>query len=54
MQEAGAREVADWPSISAILVGISAFGLALGLTYRLAPLLLAGRGVMPYILPSSY
>lgn len=45
MQEAGPRETADWPSIVAILVGISAFGLALGLTYPLVSLLLAGRGV---------
>ncbi|MEQ8651776.1 MAG: MFS transporter [Kiloniellales bacterium] len=40
-----AREVADWSSIVAILVGISAFGLALGLTYPLVSLLLAGRGI---------
>ncbi len=45
MQEAEAREAADWSSIVAILVGISAFGLALGLTYPLVSLLLAGRGV---------
>ncbi len=45
MQEARARETADWPAIIAILVGISAFGLALGLTYPLVSLLLAGRGI---------
>ncbi len=35
----------DWSSILAIIVGIGAFGLALGLTYPLVSLLLAARGV---------
>ncbi len=45
MQEKGGAEQADWSAISAIITGIAAFGIALGLTYPLVSLLLAGRGV---------
>jgi len=45
MQGAEAEQTADWSAIVAIVVGIAAFGLALGLTYPLVSLLLAGRGV---------
>lgn len=40
----------DFPSIFAACFGIGAFGLALGLTYPLLTLLLAERGVAPYVI----
>ncbi len=45
MQGTGGAEQADWSAISAIITGIAAFGIALGLTYPLVSILLAGRGV---------
>ncbi|GAB5468714.1 MAG: MFS transporter [Rhodospirillales bacterium] len=55
MQEGGRPEdeaevAVDWSAIAAIVTGIAAFGLALGLTYPLVSLLLAGRGVSDSII----
>lgn len=44
------RRTSDFPSILAASFGIGAFGVALGLTYPLLALLLAGRGVEPQII----
>ncbi len=38
------QETADWPAIIAVTLGISAFGIALGLTYPLISLILTDRG----------
>ncbi len=45
VSEQGVEDPVDWPAILAIIVGIGAFGLALGLTYPLVSLLLDQRGV---------
>jgi MFS family permease len=48
--DAPGRHRADAVSIAAVTIGVSAFGVALGLTYPLISLVLAGRGVAEWVI----
>ena len=44
-QELAAHSAPDWPAIVAVVLGVTAFSVAQGVTYPLISLVLAGRGV---------